>query len=475
MNASSSGSPAAPPAPPTPLAQGAARGHERPTENTTTGTTTGTTTATTTATTTDITSASTRSRQDGRWAPDAAMAAWRAALERGLPIEPCALLLDLDGVVARLEALKRAFPPQTLHAVAIKALPLPQVLRRLVEAGAGLEAASWEEVALGLAAGCDPCRMVYDGPAKTRQELKLALDLGVRINADSLEELERLAALGATGRVGLRVNPLLGAGRIQTTSTATRAGHFGVPVEPRATLLEALRAHRFVDGLHVHVGSQGLALEQLRAGAQALVELRDELGPQRITTLDLGGGLPVRYRPEDASPDAQDWWSALLAIPGLTQSALITEPGRWLFAPHGVVISRVEYARQTPQGRLGVLHVGADLLLRAVYRPEDWWHEVVLFDGDGRPSDRAPCPTTLVGPLCFGGDVPFRDRSLPAVHEGDLALIRDVGAYTLSMWSRHCSRAMPAVIGVWGDEPELLRPRERPEDLVRLWLGQQRP
>jgi diaminopimelate decarboxylase len=186
--------------------------------------------------------------------------------------------------------------------------------------------------------------------------------------------------------------------------------------------------------------------------------------------IDVGGGLAVPYRPTDPRPTVGEWAGALFgAAPSLREARLVTEIGRWMHAPTGAVVTRVEYTRDTPVGRLGVMHVGADLLLRAVYRPEDWWHEVEIRGPDGERVDRPLVPTMLCGPLCFGGDVVVRGRELPEVREGDLVVIRDTGAYTLAMWSRHCSRGVPALVGASGGDVELLRERERPEDVVRWW------
>jgi diaminopimelate decarboxylase len=148
----------------------------------------------------------------------------------------------------------------------------------------------------------------------------------------------------------------------------------------------------------------------------------------------------------------------------------VTEFGRAIQANCGVAVSRVEYVK--PDQRLAVIHWGADFLLRPVYRPDDWKHEFFVLNGQGRPKTGAAVPATIVGPLCFAGDVVARDVLLPPIDEGDWIVVRDVGAYTLSMWSRHCSRGIPAVIGY--DPPpteslRVLRAAETPADVVRFW------
>lgn len=398
----------------------------------------------------------------GRWPVDAVIAAWQRARAAGLPVEPAALFVDLDRLDARFDALRAAFPSGTLHAPAIKAQPALAILRHLVARGAGLEAASWEEVQLALAAGCAPDRVLFDSPAKTRAELHAAAEAGIRLNVDSLEELARVTPL-APAHVLVRVDPNVGAGRIEALSTSVLPGRFGVP------LGELPELPSFVEGLHVHVGSQGMALERQAEGVARVETVRKRLG---LPVLDVGGGLSVPFRAGDPAPTVSEWAAALFAAaPSLREAALITEIGRWLHAPTGAVVTRVEYTRDTPAGRLGVMHVGADLMLRAVYRPEDWWHEVEIRGPDGDPVHRPLVSTILAGPLCFGGDLVVRDRRLPRVEEGDLVVICDTGAYTLGMWSRHCSRSVPALIGAANGETELLRSRETAEDLVRFWGG----
>ena len=140
-----------------------------------------------------------------------------AARRRGAwgPDTKAALFHDLDRLESHVAQLRAAFPDDALHGVAIKANPLTEVLAVLVRAGVGLEAASWEEVSLAVAAGCPGERIIFDGPAKTDAELRAAIELGVWLNADNADELARLEALGAPGRarIGIRVNPGVGAGR----------------------------------------------------------------------------------------------------------------------------------------------------------------------------------------------------------------------------------------------------------------------
>ena len=394
---------------------------------------------------------------------------------------PSAIFHHLGLLRARLGALRAAFPQGSLHAVAVKANPVLEILREVVRTGAGLEAASIEEVQLALAAGCPAQHVVFDSPAKTVEEIQQALRWGAYLNADNFDELHRIAAARkmteSKSIIGLRVNAMVGGGTIQHTSVSEATSKFGVPLPSgRPLIIAAFAKHDWLSGLHVHVGSQGCGLALLAEAADRVAALRRAIIAQtgrNVAHVDLGGGLPTAYRTGDSAPTPAKYRTLLeQRIPDLLSSDvhLITEFGRAIHANCGIAASRVEYVK--PARRLAVIHLGADFLLRPVYRPQDWMHEFFVLDRRGMPKSGAPTPLTIAGPLCFAGDLVARDVLLPPVDEGDWIVIRDVGAYTLSMWSRHCSRGIPAVIGY---DPQrspslrIMRRGETPTDVVRFW------
>lgn len=388
-----------------------------------------------------------------------------------------AIFHDLGLLDARLAQLAASFPEPALHTIAIKANPLVEVLRAVVAGGYGLEAASFEEVHLAVAAGCAPDRIVFDSPAKTRDELVRSLELGIRINADSLDELRRIDELradGSTSIVGLRVNPLVGAGSIGTTSVAAADSKFGVPINRIGPELRTMFRADWLRCLHVHVGSQGCTVEQLVGAAEAVVRLRDELRADGsvVDHVDIGGGLPVDYDEHSTAPTIEEYVTALRrGVPELFDgSTILTEFGRAVHAGCGWAVTRVEYVKEHGAAPTAVVHLGADFLMRPVYQPDFWRHRFTAIDHDpGTPLES----WRIAGPLCFGGDIIGRGVPLPRLGPDDHLVIHDVGAYTLSTWSRHCSRGMPAVYGYrLGDDDvdiELLRRAEEPEDIVRLW------
>ena len=386
----------------------------------------------------------------------------------------------------RLQHLQSEFPPRTLHAVAIKANPIVAILHALAEQGAGLEAASLEETALALAAGCPPERIVFDSPAKTVAELHEALRLGFVLNVDNFAELARIDEILATSStaslIGLRVNPMVGAGSIGITSVADGGSKFGVRIDiERDAIFEAFARYDWLRGLHMHVGSQGCDLDLFVRAASVIEDLYTEItrrfGAERVAFVDIGGGLPVEYTAADKPPSLTEFLAAMsAAVPSLFDGKvrLITEFGRAVHSGCGFAASRVEYVKGFADHELAVIHLGADMFMRPVYLPEQWKHRFLVCDCHGRIKRGARKRYTIGGPLCFAGDLVARDLELPAIEPGDFVVVRDVGAYTVSMWSRHCSRGLPKVVGFDADRDNalqvLLRP-ETPADVVQFWGG----
>lgn len=430
---------------------------------------------------------------ESRIPPSEVAQALQSALEQGLVGEADTSLIvyDLDRLRARLQEALQSFPAQALHAVAVKANPLPKVLALLAREGpcVGAEAASLPELELALRAGFEPGRILFDSPAKTVAELHLALERGVHLNADNFQELDRIGNLLKglfgedalpTGGIGLRVNPQVGAGAIAATSVAGQYSKFGVPLQEfRAEIVAAFVNSPWLTGLHAHVGSQGCSLDLLCAGARTLLDLAEEINsriPGRVRLLDIGGGLPATYAQADPKPSLDDYALALRrCCPELWSGRyrLATEFGRAVHANAAFAAARVEYVKVQSGTVTAVTHLGADLFLRKCYNPGDWHHDVLSADPAGRLKTGADIPQTIAGPLCFQGDLPARDVLLPPLEQGDWVCFRDVGAYTLSMWSRYNSRQMPMVLGLAHAQGELqftvLRPRETVEQAFGFW------
>ncbi|MET8505946.1 diaminopimelate decarboxylase [Streptomyces sp. NPDC004787] len=391
----------------------------------------------------------------------------RAAVEHGLlsPAEPVTALLDTAGIRASAAALTRAFAAVTdapvLHAFAVKACPLVPVLRLLHEAGLGAEVASPGELALARAAGVPAARTVLDSPAKTPEELRHALALGIAVNADNLQELARLDALVAAAPtaspLGLRVNPQVGAGTIDALSTATPTSKFGVALRDegaREAVVQAYLDRPWLTRLHTHTGSQGIPLALMAEGVAAGYALAEEInakaGRQQIDTFDIGGGLPVNFASDEETPTHAEYARLLAAtVPGLFDGryALVTEFGRSLLAKHGTVLARVEYTKTSGGRPIAVTHAGVQIAARTVYVPGAWPLRILAYDAEGRRRTGDEVVQDVAGPACFAGDLLATGRALPPLRPGDVVAVPDTGAYYFAHHYAYNSLPRPAVHG----------------------------
>lgn len=395
---------------------------------------------------------------------------------------------DLDFLSARIKDLQNQFPPETLHAIAVKANPLTNILSKIKAAGVGAEVASLAELYLAEKAGFTPGNIVFDSPCKTKPEIEYALQKSVCMNADSFDELDRIADILATTRstsnIGVRINPQIGPGRIKSTSVADGISKFGIPLNTnKDRIIEYFLKFPWLTSIHVHIGSQGCPVPLIIDGIRKVLDLTIEINAtlqkesreNKISVFDLGGGLPVSYHPGQAAVDIEHYVAMLKSdCSELFDGGfrLITEFGRYIYANTGWVASKVEYVKKEPGYNMIMTHVGADLFLRKAYNPNDWHHHITIIDKNGvQKTETNTARYTVAGPLCFGGDVIATDIELPWVEEGDYLLIHDAGAYTLSMWSRYNSRQMPKVIGYHKGSTafEILKTRESKDDLLEFW------
>ncbi|MFF1277300.1 diaminopimelate decarboxylase [Streptomyces marokkonensis] len=393
----------------------------------------------------------------------------RAAVEQGLldAGTPLVALLDVTGIRESAAGLRAAFDAVTapgtpvLHAFAVKASPLVPVLRLLREEGIGAEVASPGELALARAAGVTPERTVLDSPAKTAAELREALALGIAVNADNPQELERIDALmagsGSRSPIGIRVNPQVGGGSIEALSTATATSKFGVALRDegaREWVVRACTDRPWLTRLHAHSGSQGIELSMMARGIAETYALAEEInrraGRRQIDTIDIGGGLPVNFASEASSPTYGEYARLLReTVPGLFDGryGLVTEFGRSLLAKHGTVVARVEYAKSAGGRPVAVTHAGVQVATRTVYAPESWPLRIAAYDAKGRPKEGPAVVQDVAGPACFAGDLLAQGQELPLLEQGDYAAALDTGAYYFAHHYAYNSLPRPAVHG----------------------------
>ena len=419
----------------------------------------------------------------------------REALSAGLlhpDRAPIASFIDGATLRENVESLRRAFAggPDVLHAFAAKAGSLPVLLRMLRELGMGAEVASEGEFEMALRAGFAGGEIVFDSPAKTNREIERALACGAQINIDNLQEFERIARRLGEGvggdaierSIGFRVNPQIGTGSIEAMSTAGAQSKFGVGIrdaESRSRVLEAYLRAPWMNSVHVHVGSQGVASEMMVEGIREVTALADEIngrvGAQRILTIDIGGGLPVDFQSDDGDPGFERYAAALRSeVPRLFSGdyRIVTEFGRSILAKAGFMAAFVEYTKSSGGRPIAVTHAGAHVATRTVFMPDSWPLRILPFTGSGEPKTGGEVVQDVAGPCCFAGDLIARGRSLARLDAGDIVVVPDTGAYYASTPFTYNSILAPGIYAAeWegaGDGAVGFRPVRAPQTMASL-------
>ncbi|HEV2749082.1 MAG TPA: diaminopimelate decarboxylase [Gemmatimonadales bacterium] len=346
------------------------------------------------------------------------------------------------------------------------------VLRVLKAVGAGADIVSVGELRRALAAGFDAASIVFSGVGKTALELEEAIRVGVGfLNIESPAELDAVIAvahrLKKRASVGIRVNPDVATETHPYTKTGEKTAKFGVPYDEVVSVAQRVAAEPLftLRGLAMHLGSQITDVEPYHRGTIKLLELVTALRASGITTveaLDVGGGLGVKYHNEKA-PSPQAFADAV--APPITQAglALVCEPGRYLVANAGVLVTKVLYRKHAGGKEFVVVDAGmTDFVRPSHYNAH---HEIVpLKDRGGtRPEELV----NVVGPICESGDFLALDRKLPTVEPGEYLAVLGTGAYGFVMSSTYNQRPRPPEVLVEGNRYYIARQRETQDDLLR--------
>ena len=379
---------------------------------------------------------------------------------------------DAGAIAARYREVEEAFReyPHTLH-YALKANSTLGIARLLRSLGAAADANSVGEIDVALRAGFTPAEIVFTGVGKTDAELERAISLGLRsINAESEGEIERIDAIatarGVKARVAVRVNPDIDAKSHPHISTGLKSNKFGVAIADAREMCLRMRGRAGVQivGLHSHVGSQITQLEPLRRAAEALVALAAGLRDAGVAVehLDIGGGLGIAYEGQRV-PTAAEYAASVLPIVRESGLNLILEPGRFLVAQAGMLVTRVVDIKPQAGGKLFVI---VDAGMTELMRPMLYgaYHRIEHALAVDRPA--AICD--IVGPICETTDTLGKDRSLPRPEVADLLVVFDAGAYGAVMASNYNRRPMPAEVLVKDGEATVIRRRQTFDDLIAL-------
>ncbi|RAP42411.1 diaminopimelate decarboxylase [Rhodovulum viride] len=355
---------------------------------------------------------------------------------------------------------------------AMKANSNLAVLKLMGDLGAGIDVVSGGEYRKARAAGVPGDRIVFSGVGKTREEMRLALEGGIRqFNVESEPEMAALdevaRSMGRVAPIAVRVNPDVDAKTHEKIATGKSENKFGIPIArakdvyARAAAMPGLQ----VMGIDVHIGSQLTQLEPFEQAYGKVAELTKVLRAEGhdIRRLDLGGGLGIPYERSNAAPPLPVEYGAMVKrVLGDLEVEIEIEPGRLIAGNAGVLVSRVIYVKEG-EGRTFLI---LDAAMNDLVRPSMYgaYHDIVPLTEPAAGTDYAP--HDVVGPVCETGDTFAKARDLPPLVEGDLVAFRSAGAYGAVMASEYNTRPLVPEVLVSGDHFAVIRQRPSFDEII---------
>jgi len=400
----------------------------------------------------------------------------------GVPVKRIAKEVGTPAYVYSLATLKRHFQvfDRAFSAVphivcfSVKANSNIALLRAFAKEGGGFDIVSGGELFRALRAGADPKKIVFSGVGKKKDEIEYALKSGILMfNVESEDEMVTLneiaGGIGKKAPISLRINPDVDPQTHPYISTGMKKAKFGVDIKrslenyKRAVSMPNLE----VVGVDCHIGSQ---LTSVSPFVDALARVREYLdrvlvgslkreGVQ-IRYLDLGGGLGISYK-DEMPPHPEEYARAIIqGLEGLDVT-LILEPGRVIVGNAGILITEVQYIKETDEKKFVIVDGGMNDLIRpALYGSYQAIQPVV-------EKNSAKIVADVVGPICESGDFFAKDREIARPRRGDLLAVMSAGAYGFTMASNYNSHPKPPEVLVDGDQYYVIRTRETMDDLIR--------
>jgi diaminopimelate decarboxylase len=343
------------------------------------------------------------------------------------------------------------------------------VLKTFFSLGGGVDIVSGGELYRALAAGVDPKKVVYSGVGKKEDEIEYALNTGILLfNVESEEELDRIdlvaGRLGKKAGIAIRVNPDVDPETHPYITTGLKMAKFGINIE--RSLEQYKRAARMsnldVIGIDCHIGSQLTKVSPFVDTIRKLKRLIEGLKDSDITLryFDLGGGLGITYS-DEAPPLPAEYGTAITAETKDLGLHLLFEPGRNLVGNAGIMVGKCLYTKRGDEKNFVIVDAAMNDLARPSLYGSFHGVQAVRKDQDGS------IVADIVGPICESGDFLAKDREMPAFRQGDLLAFMSAGAYGFAMSSNYNSRPRAAEVMAKGDAYQVVRQREKVEDLVR--------
>ena len=384
------------------------------------------------------------------------------AQEFGTPL----YIYDAERIKYQYEQLIAAFPGVDLKIkYAMKALNNISILKYIRTLGCGLDCVSIQEVKLGLKAGFEPGEIMFTPSSVAYEEIEEAIAIGVTLNIDNISILEQFGdKYGASKPVCIRLNPHIMAGGNNKISTGHIDSKFGISILQLRHLKRVIDTYNLdINGLHMHTGSDILDAEVFLKGAEILFDFAKEF--DNIKFIDFGSGFKVPYREGDIRVDIQDLGKKITAAFKVFREEyghnveLWFEPGKYLVSEAGLLLVKANVVKTTP----ATVFVGVNSGMNHLIRPMmyDAYHDIVNISN----TSGTQRVYTIVGYICetdtFGWD-----RQLSEVSVGDLLVIKNAGAYGLSMANNYNSRFRPAEVLIINGEAKLIREQETLDDLL---------
>ncbi len=361
---------------------------------------------------------------------------------------------------------------ENLVCFAMKSNSNQAVIAHLAKLGAGMDVVSGGEYARARAAGVPGERIVFSGVGKTREEMRMALEGGIRqFNVESEPEMvvlsEVAASMGMRAPITVRVNPDVDAKTHEKISTGKYDDKFGIPIS-RARDVYAFAASLpglEVIGIDVHIGSQLTELEPFELAYNKVADLTRQLRADghTIRRLDLGGGLGIPYERSNSAPPLPTEYGALIKrCVGDLDVEVEIEPGRLISGNAGLLVSGVIYVKNGENRDFLILDAAMNDLIRpAMYNA---WHDIVPVVEAAAGSEQLPYD--IVGPVCESGDTFAKQRNMAPLASGDLVAFRSAGAYGAVMSSEYNTRPLIPEVLVQGDQFAVIRSRPTFDEII---------
>jgi diaminopimelate decarboxylase len=367
-----------------------------------------------------------------------------------------------------ISSMLQRIVPKSIVCVAVKACSNLSILSHLASQGAGFDVVSGGELKRIIAIGADTKKVVFAGVGKQEDEIKLALEHQILMfNVESEAELEKISKLATTSKkaaVSLRINPNVETDTHALTQTGGDEHKFGIPLERAMSIYARHAQYPTIDlcGIDCHIGSGICDLTAFEIAFKKLASMIEQVLQLGVNLryIDIGGGLGVRYSTEQP-PSLERYSQIIKETVGRFNLPLILEPGKWIFAEAGALVSKVIYTKETLSKKFVIIDAAMNDLIRpALYESH---HEIAPVV---ETKDRALTTVDVVGPVCETGDFLALARALPELRSEELVAIFCAGAYGFTMSSNYNSRGRAAEVLVSKGKAKLIRSRESFEEII---------